>query len=304
MTPVALWTGRLPGLRPLPRRRTLWLVGATVVLGIGGSFGILGPQGPWLGAAASLLAGWTVWRHRWPTASPRRSRPLEAPQGPDERAVRVEFRHDGDLLGWDVGILWFEKGGVGFVGRTVSFVLPRAMMANSPGPAAWNAALSAPQMTARVFETTVGIVPLDRDLQAYTTLARIDALPDAVTSETILPPSSMHPDLLQQALTVRRRVPFVAFLAVASFAMLTIPNAFGIQADRAARLVSALIQLAVLLLSMLGLAPLPASIRAGLPVNRASDGRSCNRSKHSWRGSPDHRASGASRPPETVSKRG
>ncbi len=265
MTPVALWTGRLPGLRPLPRRRTLWLVGGVVVLGGAGAFGLFGPQGPWLGAVASLVAGWTIWRHRWPTALPRRLRSLETPHGPDERAVRVEFRHDGDLLGWDVGILWFEKGGVGFVGRTVSFVLPRAIMHTDPWRPFADTALLAPRLVATVFDTTVGIVPLDRDLQAYTTLARIDALPDAVTSETILPPSSMHPDLLQRALTVRRRVPFVLFLAVASFWMLVLPGTFGLHVDAAARFFSSLVEIVVVLFSMLGFMPLPASIRARLP---------------------------------------
>ena len=265
MTPVALWTGRLPGLRPLPRRRTLWLVGGVVALGAAGAGGLLGAQGPWLGIAASVVALGTVWRHRWPTELPLRLRSLEAPRGPDERAVMVEFRHDGDLIGWDVGILWFEKGGVGFVGRTVSFVVPRTIMGPTlEAPLHWSL-FRAPHLTAKVFETTLGIVPLGREMSAQTTLARIEALPDAVTSETILPPSSMHPDLLQRGLTVRRRAPMLTALTmvVPVFPMLA-RYALAVPPGFVRLLLTSGGLVALFLLPTLGLS-LPASIRSRLP---------------------------------------
>lgn len=266
MTPVALWTGRLPGFRPLPKRRTLWLVGGFTALGAAGGFGLLGPTGPWLGLAASLVAAATVWRHRWPTELPLRLRPPERPQGPDERAVRVEFRHEGALLGWDVGILWFERGGVGFVGRTVSFVLPRAMMQAVAAPATLQAALRAPQMTARVFETEVGIVPLARALNAHMTLARLDALPDAVTSETILPPSSMHPDLLQRGLAVRRRLPMLMAVLGLGAVPIYLPAAFGFpEPGHVFGIIRAFMMLGYVLMGGFGFAPLPASVRDRLP---------------------------------------
>lgn len=266
MTPVALWTGRLPGLRRLPREWTLWGVGGIVGLGAAGSFGLLGEHGPWLGIVGSLTSGWIVWRHRWPTELPMRLNPLESPRGADERAVIVEFRHDGALLGWDVGILWFEKGGIGFVGRTVSFVLPRAIMQGSPGPPAWQATLRAPQMTAKVFETTVGIVPLDRDLQAQMTLARIDALPEAITSETILPPSSLHPDLVARGLAVQRRKPILYAFALTAGGCLYLPSAFDVpQSSPAYGMARAIAMLAFVGFSLLGAAPVPASVRARLP---------------------------------------
>lgn len=263
MTPVALWTGRLPGLRPLPRKGALALTGLIATVGAVGAFGGLGPSGPYFAVLGSLASGWTVWRHRWPTELPMRLKASESPQGPDERAAMMEIRHEGDLLGWDVGILWFEKGGVGFVGRTVSFVIPRALMHMAPAPHTVQALLRAPQMTAKVFETTVGIVPLEGELRAQTTLARIDVLPETITSETILPPTTMHPDLLQRGLAVRRRVPILMALSgvvgVAGF----MPSTFGIPTGKA----HAFCIVVFVLMTLLG-SVLPASIRARLPKER------------------------------------
>ena len=267
MTPVALWTGRLPGLRRLPRARTLVLVGLLAATGTAGSFGAFGPNGQWFGLATALVALWTFGRHRWPKELPLRLRPSEKPRGPDERAVRVEFRHEEALLGWDVGIIWFEAGGAGFVGRTVSFVLPRGMMRNEPALATLKSTIRAPQMTLKVFESTVGIVPLDRELGAHTTLARLDALPsDAPISETILPPSSMHPDLLARAIAVRRRMPALILVAVLALVGLWMPPAFGIPPPSPVLgLVRAFLLLFVVVSQMFSLPPLPSSIRARLP---------------------------------------
>ena len=195
MTPLALWTGRLPGLRPLPQPWTFWATGGVVALGAAGAFGLLGVEGPWLGIVGSFAAGWTLWRHRWPGRPPVGLKPLEAPQGADERTVVVEFRHEGVLLGWDVGILWFERGGVGFVGRTVSFVLPRALMHTSPWSPFADTALRAPRFVAEVYGTALAFVPVARESHAHMTLARIDALPEEITSRdgsaaVVAPPRS------------------------------------------------------------------------------------------------------------------
>ena len=218
MTPVALWTGRLPGLRPLPRNSELGLVGAVALCGAAGALGLLGTNGAYIAPIASLVVSWAVWRHRWPTGLPRRLRAAESPRGPDERAVRVEVRGESVLLGWDVGILWFEKAGVGFAGQTVSFVLPRALMRAAPAPPVLQTVFRAPQLTAKVFETVVGIVPLGEEIGSQTTLARIDALPDDVALETILPPAALHPELLHRALAVRRRRPLLSLYAFFSLA--------------------------------------------------------------------------------------
>lgn len=266
MTPAALWTGRLPGLRSLPRKRTLWAVGALLIIGAAGVLGAFGPNGAYLGVLASLAALWTVFRHRWPTELPVRLRSLEAPQGPDERAVMVEIREGRLLLGWDVGILWFEKGGVGFAGRTVSFVIPRSTMEPTPAPTALQAALRAPQMQAKVFDTTVGIVPLAPELRAEMTLARIEALPDATTSETILPPTTMHPELLQRGLVVRRRVPILIAFVFFGQAIVFFPALLHTLPSGPLGLLFALVNLlTVILLVIFGGTLLPSSIRERLP---------------------------------------
>ena len=253
-------------MRPLPRRGSLLAVGGIVLLGTAGSFGLLGSQGPWLGFVGAVVAGWAVWRHRWPTELPPRLRPIEAPQGPDERAVTVEFRHDGALLGWDVGVLWFEKGGVGFLGRTVSFVVPRAILSPPDESPLLKTIFRAPQLTAKVFETTVGIVPLAPEMRAQMTLARIEALPDAVTSETILPPGSMHPDLLRRGLAVRRRLPYLLTTAAFGAASLWLPPAVGASSpSHLFGMLRAVLLLALVLAPFLGCGLLPRSVRERLP---------------------------------------
>ena len=265
MTPLAFWTGRLPGLRPLPRPWTLWLAGGAVALGTAGAFGLLG-QGVWLGLAGSLVAGWTVWRHRWPGRPPRRLTPREAPQGPDERTVIVEFRHEGALLGWDVGILWFERGGVGFAGQTVSFVLPRALMHTSPWRPFADTALHAPKLVAEVFGTSVAFIPLARSLNAETTIARIDALPHEITSETVLPPTSLHPDLLARGLAVQRRMPYLLTIILFGASGLYLPPVFDVPIpDRPYGTARAIVMLAFVLISFAGFAPIPSEIRDRLP---------------------------------------
>ncbi len=259
MTPVALWTNRLPGLRRLPRKRSLWLAG---LLSVAGFYGVVDSAYEYLSLLPILAAAWAIWRHRWPTELPVRLRSLERPQGPDERAVMVEIREDTTLLGWDVGILWFEKGGVGFVGRTVSFVIPRAIMHAIPLSEFVRATFRAPQLAAKVFDTTVGIVPLAPEMRAQMTLARIEALPNAVTSETILPPTDLHPDLLHRAVEVRRREPFLTLLVVLNFAIILAQshnaNPFG-------KVFIALIGVAVVLCTIFYGATLPAPIRRRLP---------------------------------------
>ena len=264
MTPVALWTGRLPGLRRIPGRSPL--VGAVgfAAMGFAGAIGVFGEAGPWISAATSLFVGWTILRHRWPTALPPGLSAHERPQGPDERAVSVGFRVEGALLGWDVGILWFEKGGIGFVGRTVAFVLPRAMMAGVPEPSAWRSTLRAPQMVAKVFDTTLDIVPLAREINAQMTLARIEALPDRITSETILPPTRLHPDLIARGQSVRDRLPILygLFLTLGLTTLATqsslSPGGLGSNFAAAVGLLTCLAILAF------GTVP-PASVRARLP---------------------------------------
>lgn len=258
MTPVALWTGQLPGLRRLPRRRSLFIAGVVASIGAYGWFG-----GPfylqWLTIAA---VAWTIWRHRWPTELPIRLRSLEPPQGPDERAVMVEIRQDSVLLGWDVGILWFEKGGVGFVGRTVSFVIPRAIMQTSAAPALLQSTFRAPQLSAKVFETDVGIVPLAPEMRAEMTLARIDALPNSVTSETILPPTEIHPDLLQRGMEVRRRLPFLLLISLPSLVLCFTPVHHTPYLFRVATILGGVM---VVLYAMLFGTSLPSEIRHRLP---------------------------------------
>ncbi|GEM_PF-6227071 len=259
-------------MRPLPRRWTLWAVGGVVALGVAGSFGFLGPDGPWLGIVAAFAAAGTIRRHRWPSEPPTRLRSQEVPHGPDEKAVMVEFRHDGALLGWDVGILWFEKGGFGFVGRTVSFVLPRAMLAPAPPLPALQTLLRAPQLSARVFETTVGIVPLAPEFRAEMTLARIEALPDAITSETILPPSSMHPELLQRGLAVRRRFPALCLILFVGLSCLYLPAGLGMPMPSPLfGLVRGGTMLILVVFSALGIVPLPRSVRERLPKSPRKD---------------------------------
>lgn len=181
-------------------------------IGAGGGFGTIGPL---LSLVAANVALGTLLLHRWPKAPPLGLRPAEKPDGPDERAVVVELRQDGMLIGWDVGILWFEPGGVGFVGKTVSFILPRATLHPIDEPQAWRAHLGRPKLTAQVFQTTLSIVPLASELRAETTLARIEALPEGAAPETVLPPSSMHPDLIQRGIALRRRRPLLYALGAA-----------------------------------------------------------------------------------------
>jgi len=236
------------------------LVIATLIAVLG-TYGWVG--GPvycqWLTVGA---IAWIVWRHRWPSELPIRLRSLESPQGPDERAVMVEIRQESVLLGWDVGILWFEKGGVGFVGRTVSFVVPRAIMHSSPGPALLQSTFRAPQLTAKVFETTVGIVPLAPEMRAQMTLARIDALPNSITSETILPPTELHPDLLQRGMEVRRRFPFLLLVTVPG---ITLCFNQGHHGPPLFRIVTALAGVLVGFYFMLFGVSLPGEIRRRLP---------------------------------------
>ena len=193
--------------------------------------------------------------------------PHEAPQGADERTVVVEFRQEGALLGWDVGILWFERGGVGFVGRTVSFALPRAMMGPTPDSSFFGGVLRAPRFTAKVFETTLIIVPIAYESSAQLTLARIDALPHEITSETILPPSSLHPDLLARGLTVRRRLPALYALFVCGFGVSWFPALLGgPTASAGFSLLRAWFNIALLLsLFVVTWVPLPREIRDRLP---------------------------------------
>lgn len=260
MTPVALWTNRLPGLRRLPRKRSLWLAG---LLSVAGLYGAVDGTYEYLSLLPILVAAWAIWRHRWPTELPIRLRSLELPQGPDERAVMVEIREDTTLLGWDVGILWFEKGGVGFVGRTVSFVIPRAIMHAIPLSEFVRATFRAPQLAAKVFDTTVGIVPLAPEMRAQMTLARIDALPNAVTSETILPPTDIHPDLLHRAVEVRRRELFLNLLVVLNFAVILTQ---GHNAHPLGKIFITLLGVAVTFNAIFCGAFLPAPIRRRLPV--------------------------------------
>lgn len=237
-----------------------------VLLGVAGAFGVFGPEGAWLGILGSLTTAWVVWRHRWPSELPLRLRTFEAPQGPDERAVMVIFRDAGTLLGWDVGILWFERGGVGFVGRTVSFVLPRSLMERQPTPVI-EAMIRVPRLVAKVGTTTVGFVPLARGLSADMTLARLDALPaDSQTSETILPPETVHPDLLGRGLTARRRIPFLIGVLTAGAASLYLPAAWGFPSPgHLYGIVRALTMLLFVFMSIFGFAPLPSSVRERLP---------------------------------------
>ena len=242
-------------------------MGGVSLLGSVGAFGLLGPSGHWIGVAGSLAASWTLWRHRWPLRAPRRLRPGESPHGPDERAAVVEFRDEGVLLGWDVGIVWFERGGVGFVGRTVSFVLPRALMQIVELPVTFQTAVRVPQLTARVFGTTLGILPLDRELNAASTIARIDALPHEVTSETVLPPSSLHPDLLARGLAVRRRIPCLYALLLSGPGVLWFSALLGGSATGPGfALVRACLNLLTLaLLVVVSIVPLPSAVRDRLP---------------------------------------
>jgi hypothetical protein len=262
MTPVALWTNRLPGLRRLPRKRSLWLAGLLAAVGL---YGAVDGNHAYLAGLTIAASAWAVWRHRWPTELPVRLRSQEPPQGPDERAVMIEVRQQSILLGWDVGILWFEKGGVGFVGRTVSFVVPRSIMNPAPEPEVLRATFRAPQLTAKVFDTTVGIVPLAPEMRAQMTLARIEALPNAVTSETILPPTDLHPDLLQRAMEVRRREIVLNLLIVANVAVvLAQSHNVGSLGKVAVTLAGAL----VILYTVFYGANLPSQIRNRLPLER------------------------------------
>ncbi len=236
-----------------------------VALGFAGAFGFLEPNGGWLGVLGTLAVGWMVWRHRWPAAVPLRLKTFEAPQGPDERGVMVVFRQEGTLLGWDAGILWFERSGVGFVGQTVSFVLPRATMERQPTPPI-EAIVRVPRLVAKVGETTVGFVPLAGSMSAQMTLARLDALPtDSRTSEMILPPVTLHPDLLQRGLAVRRRLPWIGGLA---FVLILLAPAMNL-VDRHPRgplhLIFALMPLFGFVFLMAQSAMLPRSIRERLP---------------------------------------
>lgn len=174
----------------------------------------------------------------------------------------VEVRQGEVLLGWDVGILWFERGGIGFAGRAASFVLPRSVMQLAPVPATIQSAVRAPRLRAQIFETTVGIVPLASELPAHMTLARIDALPPEVTAETVLAPTSLHPDLIYRADAIRRRVPLLVTLGV-------VPLLLMFMADLSERsgmvcwLVSAMAFAVVLFVGAFGLPP--ASVRRQLP---------------------------------------
>lgn len=242
----------------------LGLAVTSVVIGLAGTLGKLGPRGVYAGTAASLFVGAVILLHRWPTNVPMRLRSLEKAQGPDERIVIVEFREEGALLGWDVGILWFERGGIGFAGRTVSFVIPRSMMSPAPAAPALHSTLRAPQLTAKVFNTSLGIVPIGFELQTQMTLARIEALPDTVTSETILPPTSLHPDLLSRGVVVRDRLPTLYGLFGGIALMAVLPQIRPVAFGPAATAVSLISSGVCLIVLYFGSVP-PASIRVRLP---------------------------------------
>jgi hypothetical protein len=219
MTPIALWTGRLPKLRPLLADGWLGVVGLLAAFAGAGSVGLVQLNGLAMGCAANAALCLLLLKHRWPRHLPRGLRPTAAPHGPDERAVTVELRRHGALIGWDVGILWFERGGFGFVGDTTTFILPRSMI--QPEADASFLGLHAPHLLLPFEDVQVRIVPLGAELMAQTTVARIERLPEEATPDIVLPPNGLHPDLIARATATRRRVPYLwSLLLLASVASL------------------------------------------------------------------------------------
>lgn len=219
MTPVALWTGRLPNLRPLPADAWLAVVALLAAFAGAGTVGLVRLNGLATGCVANAALCFLLLDHRWPLRLPRGLRPTVAPSGPDERAVNIELRKGGALIGWDVGILWFERGGFGFVGDTVTFILPRSMI--HPEADASFLGLHAPHLLLQFEDVSLRIVPLGAEMVAQTTVARIERLPEVATPDIVLPPNGLHPDLIARASAVRRRVPFLwALLLLASVASL------------------------------------------------------------------------------------
>jgi hypothetical protein len=121
----------------------------------------------------------------------------------------------------------------------------------------------------KVYETTLAIVPIGESLRAEMTLARIDALSAEHASETILPPSSLHPDLLGRGLEIERRVPFLVSIYITLWSMAFVAAQFGFVPHGPGSLLLKLIGIVVLLAILFFGGVLPRSIRERLPRKAA-----------------------------------